>query len=224
VSEPVPEYEHEPIPGLPEVPPEGETILWQGSPDAWALARRAFHVRKVAVYFGVLVAWRIGVALADGLAPVAAVGAAGMLALLAAAALGILWGLAWLNARATIYTITNRRVVMRFGVAVTLAVNFPFRAVRSADAKVYADGTADLPLVVEGVEKLGFLMLWPHVRPWGFGQDVQPMLRAVPDGRAVARLLSRALGASLEPSRLPARQRPDRHAEDGPRRVATAAS
>ena len=64
----------EPIAGLPERPPEGEEILWQGRPDWWGLALRVCHIRKVAIYFAVLVAWRGATALWDG----AGASAAGM--------------------------------------------------------------------------------------------------------------------------------------------------
>ncbi|MEO1362599.1 MAG: PH domain-containing protein, partial [Pseudomonadota bacterium] len=35
------DFEIEPVAGLPEAPPEGEQILWQGRPDTWALARES---------------------------------------------------------------------------------------------------------------------------------------------------------------------------------------
>ena len=52
----------EPIRGLPELPPEGEHILWQGAPDPWTLALQALNMGWVAGYFGLLAAWR-GVAI-----------------------------------------------------------------------------------------------------------------------------------------------------------------
>ncbi len=45
------DFAFEPIRGLPEMPPEGERILWQGSPDWRALAWRVFHIREVTFYF-----------------------------------------------------------------------------------------------------------------------------------------------------------------------------
>ena len=198
--EPVTEYEGEPIPGLPDLPPEGEEILWQGSPHWPTLARRAFHVRTIAVYFAILLGWRGATTLSDGSSVGAALGSTSTLASLALLCLGILTLLAWLNARATIYTITNRRVVIRFGVAVPLVVNVPFAAVRAAELKVDPDGTGDIPLAIQGSERLGYLLLWPYARAWGFGASTQPMLRAVPEARAVGGLLSRAIRASTRRS------------------------
>ena len=59
------EYETEPVPGLPERLPAGERMLWQGGPRWQTLARRAFHVRKVAAYFGFLMLWRWAPVLSD---------------------------------------------------------------------------------------------------------------------------------------------------------------
>jgi hypothetical protein len=54
------------LPGLPERPPQGELILWQGRPDPWALARDAYRIRWFAAYFALIVLWRAGSAWADG--------------------------------------------------------------------------------------------------------------------------------------------------------------
>ena len=55
----------EPIPGLPEELPEGERILWRGGPDWKSLAMHVFHVRAVAIYFALILAWKVWGALAD---------------------------------------------------------------------------------------------------------------------------------------------------------------
>ena len=49
------DFNFEPIRGLPEKLPEGEHILWQGSPDFRRLAREALGVRWIMAYFAILV-------------------------------------------------------------------------------------------------------------------------------------------------------------------------
>ena len=44
---------------------------------------------------------------------------------LAVAAVALMFVVAWLTARATVYTITNRRVVMRIGVVLEVTFNLP---------------------------------------------------------------------------------------------------
>jgi hypothetical protein len=189
------EYEFEPVRGLPEALPAGETMLWQGEPDAAALARGAFHVRAVAMYFGVLVAWRLAAGVADGEPFGTTLVAALWLAALAAAAVGVLAALAWLTARTTVYTITTRRIVIRFGIALPMTVNLPFRIVASAGLKRYPDGSGDIPLVLVPGERLSYLLMWPHVRPWRIARP-EPMLRGIADAAPVARLLAGALAAA----------------------------
>ena len=109
------EHDFEPIRGLPGQLPDGETILWQGAPNWFVLAGQAFHVRAVAAYLVAMLVWRTSSAIMGGQAPSIAIQSALSVMPIALAALGMLAFLAWLNARTTVYTITNRRVVMRFG-------------------------------------------------------------------------------------------------------------
>ena len=44
---------------LPAPLPQGERVIWQGKPSVKGLALRAFHVRKVPIYFGMFLAWRL---------------------------------------------------------------------------------------------------------------------------------------------------------------------
>ena len=189
------EFAFEPVHGLPENLPPGEALRWQGAPHWRALARRAFHVRAVAFYFGILILLRVGFLLADGAALAETSLAALWLSILGLFAVGILVLLAWLYSRSTVYSITDRRVVIRFGVALPLAVNIPFKIIESAGLRVYPDGSGDIPLTLTQGQKVSYLIMWPNVRPWHFSR-AQPMLRAIPDASAVAELLADALRAA----------------------------
>lgn len=199
----VTEYEYEPVPGLPERLPSGEAILWQGAPRWDVLARRAFHVRKVAFYFLLLVAWAIVWDIQGGRDPVVS---AFWLVIAAASAIGLLTLLARSMARSTLYTITNHRVVMRFGVAIPMTINLPFAKITAAALRDHGDGTGDIPLTLAARTRTSYLVLWPHVRPWHFS-PAEPMLRAVPEARRVAEILAGALkdaaGGVGEPSPAP---------------------
>lgn len=176
------EYEHEPIRGLPGELPEGERILWQGSPDWRVFARTALFTRWIGFYFLVLAAF----ALASG-----SVG--GMVASLIAMAvtLGLLTLFAWGVARTTVYTITNRRVVLRIGVALEKCINLPLKLIGSAQLRDHGRDFGDIALSITQRHKLGYAVLWPHVRPFRLGKP-QPMLRALPDAAQAARILAEA--------------------------------
>ena len=189
------EYASEPIRGLPGLLPPGEHIVWQGSPAWLPLARRAFHTHLVAGYFVVLVGWALLTVATGHRAFGAALPGIGITAAIGVAAVTLLALLGWLAARATVYTITNRRVVLRFGVALPKCVNLPFTRIAAAGLQVYADGSGDLPLSCTET-RLGFVHLWPNVRPWRVGTP-EPMLRGVAEPEKVARLLADALAAAV---------------------------
>jgi hypothetical protein len=175
--------------------PRGETILWQGRPQWHGLALRAFHIRGVAFYFALLLAWRVAQGVADGDSARTMSVAALWLLVPCGAACGILALLAWLSSRTTQYTITGKRVIMQFGMALPITLNVPFTRIGSAALRLYADGSGDIPLAMSGKDRVAFLMLWPHVRPWRATQT-EPMLRSIKDARQVSEILARAVVAA----------------------------
>jgi Bacterial PH domain len=189
---PLPTHEHEfePQHGLPERLPAGERLLWQGAPDWRVLAQRVFHFNKVALYFALLLGWRFADTLSDAGFEVAARSLAWP-APLAAIGLGLLALLAWLNARATVYTLTDQRIVMRIGIVLTVAYNLPLVRIEGADLHPAGGGHHDIALTLERGTRIAWLHLWPHARPWRVAHP-QPMLRALPDGQVVSALLARA--------------------------------
>ncbi len=209
------------IRGIDEPLPEGERLLWQGAPSWRSLARHAFHVRKVAIYFAVLLAWRVASGLADGESALTLAVAALWFGLLALAGLAVLAVLAWASARTSIYAITSRRVVMRIGVALPMTVNLPLHRLAAAALRRYRDGTGDIPLALRGNDRIAWLHLWPHVRPWRLARP-EPMLRSVPDAARVARILADATAAAADIK--PANAPQPRPAASAPRPLAGALS
>jgi hypothetical protein len=189
------EFDTEPVRGLPERLPKGETMLWQGEPEWKALARDALHVRKFAVYFLLLTSWNGLSSLQAGHTTAEAAVSATWGLGLGVAACSLLTLFAWLVGRSTVYTITSKRVVMRYGIALPMTVNYPFALVEGAGLRGHADGTGDIPLAMQKGSRLSYLVMWPHARPWRIGKP-EPMMRSIPDAERVARILGRALAAA----------------------------
>jgi hypothetical protein len=167
-------------------------VIWQGKPSFAGLALRAFHIREVTIYFGLLLTWRLWSNWARG----APAGEAAMSALWliapAVSAIAVLAGLAWLFRRAACYTITSKRVLFQFGVALPMTVNIPFGKIANAALKTHRDGSGDIPLRLSDSDRVSYLLLWPHVRPWRL-RAPEPMLISIPDAAAVAAKLAEAL-------------------------------
>ena len=186
------EHDYEPVPGLPEEMPEGERVLWQGAPDPWSLTIHGMHIRMIGLYFAVLCAWQVAVTLREGGTHGDAVALVVWFAIIAAVPIAILTLYAWWVARTTLYTVTNKRVVLRIGVAVSTVINLPFSTIEAATLRRRKDGTGNIALSVRGTGRPFFLMLWPHVRPWRFF-DSQPAFRCIPDVDKAAEILANAL-------------------------------
>ena len=185
------EHEFEPQFGLPERLPAGERNLWQGSPDFRALARNAFHLRKLALYFSVLLVARAATVFGSGGSAGDTLNAMAWPVLLTALALASVTTLAWLTARTAVYTVTDQRVVMRIGIVLTLTFNLPLRSIESAALRAESGGSGDIVLKLAGGDRIAWLQLWPHARPWRLANP-EPSLRCVPDAAAVAATLAQA--------------------------------
>ena len=191
------EFDHEPVHGLPVALPEGEVILWQGSPSWRALLWGAFGLRLVLLYFAAFAVWRVVSMWADdtGIEAIA-IGVLALLPLVIATG-AILALMAWGTARAAVYTITTRRVAMRIGLVTTVTLNLPYRWIGSAALRQSRNGTGDIALSLLGRDRLAYLMLWPHVRPWAL-RKAEPALRGLESAGPVAELLARTMRKAQE--------------------------
>lgn len=197
-----PEHEFEAAHGLPELLPAGEKILWQGAPDWRTLAVQVMHVRTLAIYFAAMLLWRGGTVLSDTGSLLAALVSIAIPTPLALLALGLMTLFAWLTSRTTVYTLTNRRVVMRIGIVLSVTFNLPYRMIESVSLRTDSKGdkrasnandTGDIALLLAASDKIAYANLWPHARPWKVKRP-EPMLRAVPQSARVGQLLATAIG------------------------------
>jgi hypothetical protein len=185
------EYDYEPVRGLPGVLPSDEQLLWQGSPQWLSLALNAYRVRALGVYFALVVMARGVYLLSTGVGlPAALAGMTGP-AIFSLIALGILLAIAAMSARRTVYSITSKRVIIRQGVALESTINLPFTVIDSASLQQRSNGTGDIALQLRRGDRVSYIWLWPHVRPWRITHP-QPALRSINDVQAVGDLLARA--------------------------------
>jgi hypothetical protein len=161
-------------------PAPDETVLWKGRPGLGMLARTAFHTRTLGLYMAALIV----IALATGRNDAAMVTAG-----LGVVLIALLYMLAWLSARSTLYILTDVRLIMRIGMAIETRINIPLKQVTAAHYRARGKDHGDIAFELSGDRLLGHVLLWPHVRPWHYTRP-QPMLRAVPDAARVAQMIA----------------------------------
>ena len=180
----------EQIEGLPELLPKGEVILWQGRPNWLRLTIESLNLWWVIGYFGLLAAWRF-LSVIDYM-PFGTAISASIPFLFVAAFVGLLLcGVGYIQAKETLYTITNRRVVMRIGAALTLTLNLPFTKIDNAAVAKKRGGFGNIAFETSGDTKFSYFVLWPHARSWYFGKP-QPTLKCIPDIEKVSSILGEA--------------------------------
>ncbi len=189
------EHETEPVPGLPEQLPKGETILWQGSPDWTMVAVKVLHIRAVAIYFVLLLSWFALTEVSAGATWGGAFTSVAAALPMPVAAFALFALYAYLVARSALYTITSKRVVMRIGIAVPVIINIPFGKIASADLNESSNRFGDISFTLNGDDRQSFVLLWPHVRPWRTVKP-EPMFRCIPNAREVAAILAAAVAAT----------------------------
>jgi hypothetical protein len=188
------EHEFEPQLGLPEALPASEKVLWQGAPVWTSVARDVFHLRKLAVYFLAMIALRVFFVMTDPAVsdPMrAALASVVWLGGIAAFAMIVLAVMAYVVGRTTLYTITNKRVVMRIGMVLSLTYNLPLRTIAEAAVRRGAGSTGDIALTLATSDKIAYLHLWPHAKPWHYAKP-EPMLRCLRQVDEVSRILKDA--------------------------------
>lgn len=193
------DFDFEPQRGLPQILPPGERLLWQGAPRWQDLAIHAFHARKVVWYFAGLALLTTALRLAEGASLTIATQPFTWLMTMGLLAAALLTALAWLSARTTIYTITSKRIVLRIGMALPVSINLPFRQIDGASLRLFGNGSGDIPIKITRGERVAYLLLWPHARPFHFASP-QPCLRCVAKADDIASLLANALSGNQVPA------------------------
>lgn len=163
-------------------PAADEKVLWKGRPAVGLLARTAFHAHTLGLYMAALAL--IGLVAGNTTAAMVA-------AVMGVSLVGLLYLLAWLSARSTLYILTDARMIMRIGMAIETRINLPLKQVTAAHFRPRGSDHGDIAFELSGERLLSTLLLWPHVRPWHYAMP-QPMLRSIPDAANVAEMVAAA--------------------------------
>lgn len=179
------------IRGVPHALPEGEHILWQGAPEAGAIATHVFHWRLFVAYFAVMTAvWVASTELPFASAAFQA--GLGVRVGLSALVIAIVFVLSRVVARTSWYAITSQRLVLRLGMVFEMSINIPFSILDSAGVGVFKDGTGQVALTLTKPNRLAYIALWPHCRVFSINHP-QPVLRGLREPQRIGTLLAQAV-------------------------------
>jgi hypothetical protein len=197
------------LPGVEEPLPRGEKVLWQGHPDLVSVAFRVLHLRALMAYWVLVTLGLVVFGAVDGRPLLADLV---WMAVVAVVGSGLILAWAATIRATTTYAVTSRRVVLRIGIALPVVLNLPLDRIASVDLRTWGGEQGDVVMTPAAGDRFGWLLLWPHVRPWSL-RDPLPALRAIPRAGEVGRLLADAVteahGDGLGAESVPEQGRPE---------------
>ncbi len=170
----------------------GEVRLWQGRPLFRRVAFDIFHARGIAAYFVGLFVLDAYQAWAKHIPLPVAIHNSVPLAVIIGVASGLLLAAAWLVTLTTRYEVTDRRVILRYGMALPATLSLPYSQIVKASLAVNGDHTGDIALVLKEGNHMPYMKLWPLARAWQLSHP-EPTLRGVPRAAVTGALLARSL-------------------------------
>ncbi len=190
------------ITGVEEALPPGESLVWEGQPDVKTLAFRVLYLRAILVYWALVAVGFLAAGALGGRGSGSLAADLVWLMVVAAAGSALIFGLAAAIRSSTTYALTDRRVVIRMGVAFPSVLNLPLHQIDAVDVRATGKDregreVGDLVLTPIGGEQVGWLYLWPHVKPWSW-RTPAPALRAIPEAAYVGKLVARHAKARLD--------------------------
>lgn len=191
-----PEHDFEPVHGLPAELPDDEYIVWQGHPQTRSIMRYVLRGRWIAGYLALLIGWTLITGYYDGRTAGEILFSGAAVTILSAIAIVLMELFSWGVRKTTVYTVTNKRIVMRIGVALSVTYNIPFKQITGAEMLRRSDGSGDISLTLTKASGLSWLTMWPHVRG-GIFAPVTPRLTGIKDVQTVANDIALQLGAYL---------------------------
>tara|TARA_A100001011_G_C14085987_1_gene746521 strand:+ start:112 stop:738 length:627 start_codon:yes stop_codon:yes gene_type:complete len=181
---------------IKELVPKEEKIYWTGRPEWRSLAYQSFGLKYLIVYFFICGLYAL-TSLENSFDfrlvllnffPFAVSGSfAGI----------ILAIIAYFEATHTFYVLTERRIVLKSGVALVFILNAPFKKIISIDRQSLAGGRGNIAFSTESTKRIPYISCWPSVKPWSFMSPI-PSFRSIKDVNKVESLLREITNAGAK--------------------------
>ena len=167
--------------------PNGESILWKGRPSLWGFSWNLFGLKWITLYLSMLSIVSVARIFASDFYTAFYVDflpffLSGIFASI------ILIGLAATQTYSTVYIITENRVIIKTGAALSFLISMPFKKIKEVNLQKrgVSIGTISFELLSE--KRVPYISCWPSVRPWKF-KRTQPAFSCIGSVDEVATIL-----------------------------------
>jgi len=167
--------------------PDGESILWKGKPSLWGFSWNLFGLKWITFYLSILSVVSIARFFASDFHTAFYIDflpffLSGIFASI------ILIGLAAIQAYSTVYIITENRVIIKTGAALSFLISMPFKKIKEVNLQKRGASIGTISFELFSKKRVPYISCWPSVRPWKF-KKTQPAFSCVRSVEEVATIL-----------------------------------
>ena len=167
--------------------PNGESILWKGRPSLWGFSWNLFGLKWITLYLSMLSIVSVARFFASDFYTAFYVDflpffLSGIFASI------ILIGLAAIQTYSTVYIITENRVIIKTGAALSFLISMPFKKIKEVNLQKRGASIGTISFELLSEKRVPYISCWPSVRPWKF-KRTQPAFSCVRSVDEVATIL-----------------------------------
>ena len=150
--------------------PDGESILWKGKPSLWGFSWNLFGLKWIAAYLFILLMVSILRVFVSDFYTAFFVDflpffSSGVFASI------ILFGLAAVQTFSTVYVITEKRVIIKTGAALSFLISMPFKKIKGINLQKRRGSIGTISFELFSEKRVPYTSCWPSVRPWKFKKN-----------------------------------------------------
>ena len=167
--------------------PNGESILWKGRPSLWGFSWNLFGLKWITLYLSILSIVSVARFFASDFYTAFYVDflpffLSGIFASI------ILIGLAATQTYSTVYIITENRVIIKTGAALSFLISMPFKKIKEVNLQKRGASIGTISFELLSEKRVPYISCWPSVRPWKF-KRTQPAFSCIGSVDEVATVL-----------------------------------
>ena len=167
--------------------PNGESILWKGRPSLWGFSWNLFGLKWITLYLSMLSIVSVARFFASDFYTAFYVDflpffLSGIFASI------ILIGLSATQTYSTVYIITENRVIIKTGAALSFLISMPFKKIKEVNLQKRGASIGTISFELLSEKRVPYISCWPSVRPWKF-KRTQPAFSCIGSVDEVATIL-----------------------------------
>lgn len=176
-----------------EAIPDGESILWKGKPSFWGFSWHFFGLKLIAIYLMILsVVFAARLTVTDFYTAFAFDFLPFLLSGILASC--ILMALAGIQSQSSVYIITENRVIIKSGAALSFLISMPFKKIKAVNLQKRNGSLGTISFELNAGKRVPYISCWPSVRPWKF-KNTEPAFSCIENVDEVATILRKSVMA-----------------------------